>query len=145
MNKKGCKDYADQMKRAILEKNLKSYFVWLGPQPVPEKILYKGDLLVRSVRRAEPWGRDIIEAMTYGKLVIAHGSTETFIKNGVNGYLIPDFHPEEVAQRILTLIENPELYSKISEQNIQKANEILNGHQMSKRVMKTYELLGKYS
>lgn len=50
--------------------------------------------MIRPDRTGSPWGRDIIEAMSIGRSVLASGDEDVFIKNGQTGYLFP---PGDVA------------------------------------------------
>lgn len=45
--------------------------------------------MVRPDRTGSPWGRDIIEAMSIGRPIIASGEEDVFVKNGRTGYLFP--------------------------------------------------------
>jgi glycosyltransferase involved in cell wall biosynthesis len=65
------------------------------------------DIYIRPSNAGDPWGRDIIEAMAMGKVIIATGNSEFFIENGKTGYLIPPFQPTILADKITDLINNP--------------------------------------
>jgi len=65
------------------------------------------DRLSIYVRTAKPWGRDIIEVMNIGILIVACGSSGFFVKDGVTGYLVNDGEYKAAARRIVDLISNP--------------------------------------
>ena len=67
--------------------------------------------------QGEPFGKTIIEAMACAKPVIATntgGATE-IIKNNKTGILIPPAQPRQFAQKILYLLENPDIMQKLGE------------------------------
>ena len=70
-------------------------------------------VIQKSIR--EGFGLTVTEAMWKGKAVIGGnvGGIRTQIENGVNGYLVDS--PEECAWRIVELIKDPELRSRIGE------------------------------
>lgn len=71
-------------------------------------ILKAIDLYVRPSLSRDPWGRDIIEAMAMSKCVLATGSYDLFIKDGVTGYLVDSLNPEVVGNRIHELYNDTE-------------------------------------
>ena len=56
--------------------------------------------IVRPDPTGSPWGRDIIEAMSMGRPVIAAGEEEVFIKPGKNGLAV---RPGDIAHLAATL------------------------------------------
>jgi len=69
-----------------------------------------------SISGREGFGLVILEAMSYGKLVIATdipGPNE-IVKNGYNGVLVPPKDPEAIAKAIKTLASDSELRRNIS-------------------------------
>ena len=64
----------------------------------------------------EPFGLTIIEAMAYAKPVISSdcdGPSEIIIDNK-NGFLVKKKNPQEIAEAIIKLINNSEIYRNIS-------------------------------
>ena len=68
--------------------------------------LMEFDIYVRPDISGNPWGRDIIEAMSLKKTVVATGESEFYIKNGSTGYLVPIKDPSKMAERIIELIND---------------------------------------
>jgi glycosyltransferase involved in cell wall biosynthesis len=77
----------------------------------------------------EGLGLVILEAMSQGLPVIATkcGGPEEVIEDGINGYLVDYSNDENIVnvfvEKIEFLIKNPEIYEKISKNNIEKAKE----------------------
>jgi glycosyltransferase involved in cell wall biosynthesis len=57
----------------------------------PIEVIANADVLVRFSRLNDPWGRDIIEALSMGVPVVTTGNSQLLVTHGVNGYLIGDF------------------------------------------------------
>jgi glycosyltransferase involved in cell wall biosynthesis len=78
-------------------------FVFLGHVPDPERVLAACDLLIKPTREANPWGRDILEAMAQGRPVMSYGHDSTFVETDVTGVLMPDFDARRTAAQLLRL------------------------------------------
>ncbi len=62
-----------------------------------------------------PWGRDIIEAMSNGRAVIAPGNSQVFVKPGLNGFLFPPGNVQKMAEAIFSLASKPQKCAKMGE------------------------------
>ena len=131
--------YFQSLKGRMTEMGLIDYFLFLGFQEDPAPILSSSDMLIRVCRRNNPWGRDIIEALTCGKPVIATGSYDKFVKDGTNGYLFPKFDAEGIAEKICYLADNPDVVRKMGKANIEKAGRLFNGQRNAGRITAIYE------
>ena len=67
----------------------------------PESRIAASDFIVRPSRDNDPWGRDVIETMSHGKVIIATGYFDGFVKNGVNGFIIGEWDVNHVADIII--------------------------------------------
>jgi glycosyltransferase involved in cell wall biosynthesis len=85
-----------------------------GHTSMPEKVLSSAWLLIRPSRGNDPWGRDVIEALSFGVPVIATGSYDKFVINNFNGHLIESFDPESIANIIFKLENDPNEWKKLS-------------------------------
>ena len=68
-NKKKFSDY-------VKTKNYKNNFIFLGQLEKPESLLKSIDVLLKPTRLNNPWGRDILEALYFGKPVISIENTK---------------------------------------------------------------------
>ena len=59
---------------------------FIGHVNNPEKFIKESDILIRPTRENNPWGRDILEAMAFGKTIISVGTYDKFIKNDLMGF-----------------------------------------------------------
>ena len=75
----------------------------------------KVDILVNASIQPEPFGRTLIEAMAYGKVVIAPdtGGPLESIEDGVTGFHFQSGNAESLAQAILRAIDYPDIADMI--------------------------------
>lgn len=71
-------------------------------------ILSDVDIMVRPATTGDPWGRDVIEAMAMKKPLVATGTSQFYIKDGITGYLVPPNDPQALAEKIADLINDTE-------------------------------------
>jgi len=89
------------------------------------RILSASDIVVRTSRLNDPWGRDIIESMVMGRPIVATGTYDRFLENGVNGFLIPSQRTEEetireISEKLLILIRDRALRESMGKNNVIK-------------------------
>lgn len=77
-----------------------------------EKEMKNFHCIVRPDNSGLPWGRDIIEAMSSGRPVIATGSIDLFVKPGKTGWLVEPNNPEALAKIIVEAANSPELLGR---------------------------------
>lgn len=71
----------------------------------------------------ETFGRTVIEAWAHARPVVAFstGGPKYLIRDGLDGYLVPEGNEALLARRIEALIENPALAARMGEQGRQRA------------------------
>jgi colanic acid/amylovoran biosynthesis glycosyltransferase len=85
----------------------------------------------------------VIEALRMGIPIIAIGTYSKFVEDGVNGYLLPEFDAEKIAQKIIYLSGHPEVTEGIKRANIEKAKRLFNGHTNASKVEAVYDSILK--
>lgn len=80
-------------------------------------------LVLPSTSSAESLGFVLLEAMTFGLPVVASriGGIPHLIEDRVNGFLTEPKDVRAIAKAIHTLLENPDIFSSISSENLQTA------------------------
>ncbi len=96
-------------------------------------------VLVRPSLNNDPWGRDIIEAMSTGRAIIATGRYVKFVRHKENGYLVSDLHPHELAKRMGMFIANERLVSQFGRKSFNIAQSLFNPNENTCRIEKLYE------
>lgn len=101
---------------------------FLGPLYGPEKTVYfllADVVVVPSVFftiGAEVWGFVVNEAMSVSKPVIATkavGAAYDLVKDGVNGYIVPDRDPEALFEAIKLIIDKPSNEKRMGVKSLQ--------------------------
>jgi glycosyltransferase involved in cell wall biosynthesis len=111
-----------------LNENVKM-FGWIKDRRKLFEILKESDILLFTSKPGEGLGLTILEAMSQGLPIIATkcGGPEEVIEDGINGYLVNYSTDEDIVNQFVDkiefLIKNPEIYEKISKNNIEKAKE----------------------
>ena len=102
--------------KLVKKRGLEKDVIFTGFQSDPISYINVFDIFVLTSER-EGLPRVILEAMLMGKPVVASkipGVVELVIE-GETGFLVPPKNPEAFAEKILTLINNPELRKKFGE------------------------------
>ena len=97
------------------------------------------DIVVRPSLSGDPWGRDVIEAMALGKPVVATGTSEFYVENGVTGYLVPPGQPQPLAQKILALINEPAQRKDFGRRGRAKIKRICDLQQYGRKITEIYQ------
>ena len=94
---------------------IRKYITFSEPVERVEDIYNSLDICVHSALGVEPFGRVIVEAMAMELTVISTnvGGPKEIISDGEDGYLIVQGDPKILADKIIYLIENPEVRRKI--------------------------------
>lgn len=64
--------------------------------------------IVRPDHDGSPWGRDVLEAMSLGRPVLATGQEEYFISHGKNGFLVPPKDALALSRALRVIIKHKE-------------------------------------
>lgn len=91
----------------IAEQHMEDVLVMEGWVDDVEARMAAMHCIVRPDRTGSPWGRDVIEAMSMGRPVLATGTQSVFVKPGETGWLVPPDDPYELAVALTKLAENP--------------------------------------
>lgn len=89
------------------QRGVSDSFVFVGHVTEPDRVLAACDCLIKPTREANPWGRDVLEALALGRPVISYGTDATFVETGATGLLLEQFDAAETARHLLTLADDP--------------------------------------
>lgn len=81
-------------------------FTFTGHVSEPERILATVDAVIKPTREANPWGRDILEAMAAGKPVISVGVYDRFVETGATGILQAHWDVGALVEAMAQLADN---------------------------------------
>lgn len=79
--------------------------------------------IVRPDATGSPWGRDVIEAMSLGRPVLATGRENVFIREGHTGWLVPPGDAQTLAQALAGLARAPSLLGRMAKNAFDFARE----------------------
>lgn len=114
----------------------------------PERALKGCHALIQVRRHKNPWGREIMEAMSLGLPVLAWGTYEGFVEHGTNGFLVQGERQSEsgealpdvnaFAEALIRLKDDPGLYERMSTENRQKAKVLFDPSVSARKVEEIY-------
>ena len=84
----------------------------------PEPLIVVSDFIVRPSRDNDPWGRDVIETISHGKVIIAKGYFDGFVKRDANGFIVGEWDVNHVEDIIIDTWSDPDRYAKICQNAI---------------------------
>jgi glycosyltransferase involved in cell wall biosynthesis len=121
-----------------LENNVK-FLGWLSKDQL-KKLYEDVDFMVIPSIWQEPFGLTGLEAMSYGRPVIAFdvGGINEYIDNNKNGFLVKVFDVRNLAEKITELLKNEEILKKFSKKSTKKARYFSN-EIFFKKVKKLYK------
>ncbi len=89
-------------------------FLFLGHVGEPERVLRGCHINARPSRENNPWGRDSLESLAAGLPVVATGSYDRFVEDGVTGCLLPAYDADSFAAAVLRLADDPALRTRLA-------------------------------
>lgn len=119
LKRKSLEDYAKL-------KKVSEMFKFMGHIKNVDKLINGSNILIRPTREYNPWGRDVLEAMSAGKTVISVGKYDKFVKTNFTGLLQEEFNIEELVEWLLKISKNTHYlftYGKNSLAVIKKLND----------------------
>jgi len=134
----------DELKEKTKEKGLEKNVEFTGYISSEDKIkrFKEAHIFAFPTYHGEGFPTVILEAMAAGMSVVTTpiAGLVNAIENGNEGYIIQTMPPEaeEIAEKIMQLIENPELMKKISENNLFEAKEKYDVNVVSKQIGEIY-------
>ena len=104
----------EEVARALSELGIADKFLFVGHRDDVYRLIAAMDIVVLATHR-EGFGLCIAEAMAMRKPVVATavGGLLEVVEQGVTGYLHEHENSQELAERILSLIDNPEAAKKL--------------------------------
>ena len=111
----------EKLVKMVESNNMKEHFIFLGYRSDIQNVISQLDFIVLS-SLWEGLPLTPIEAFSVGKTVIgtAVDGTSEIIRDDVDGYLVEPRNPEQIADKINYLIENPEIRMELEKQARQK-------------------------
>jgi glycosyltransferase involved in cell wall biosynthesis len=124
----------------IKKKRIQEYFEIL-PQSIQISPSFFSNfhVLIRPSLYQDPWGRDIIEAMSTGRAVIATGNYSKFVRDGFNGYLVDSSDPFALAKKMEDFLLNRKSILEFSNNSFLLAKKLFDPSKNTAQIEKIYE------
>ncbi|MGF1934370.1 MAG: glycosyltransferase [Nostoc sp. ChiQUE02] len=112
----GEQDYVQRLHQQVAELGLENRVKFLGFRSDIPQLMAACDLVAHTSTSPEPFGRVIVEAMLCGKPVVAAkaGGVMELVEHGLNGFLVTPGEPQELAQVIITCLQETEITATIA-------------------------------
>lgn len=112
----GEQDYVQKLHQQVAELELENRVKFLGFRSDIPQLMAACDLVAHTSTSPEPFGRVIVEAMLSGKPVVAAkaGGVMELVEHGLNGFLVTPGEPQELAQVIITCLQETEITATIA-------------------------------
>ncbi|MEH1893224.1 MAG: glycosyltransferase family 4 protein [Nostoc sp.] len=112
----GEQDYVQQLHKQVTQLGLENRVKFLGFRSDIPQLMAACDLVAHTSTSPEPFGRVIVEAMLCGKPVVAAkaGGAMELVEHGFNGFLMTPGEAQELAQVIITCLQETEITATIA-------------------------------
>ena len=114
-------------------------FVFTGHLSDPTTVLHNSDLLFKLTRENNPWGRDILEALSCGLPVVSIGSFDKFVKTGETGLLQNEYSPEAIAKWLKDLASDQSKLVQMSKNAKRTAEKVCSAELSSNKVKAVWQ------
>ena len=123
--------------------NISQFVKFKGTFHRIQNILSSSDLLIHTPVKPEPFGRIIIEAMAMQIPVIATnlGGPSEYITNNRDGILIDTKRPDVLAEKIVQVLENPDLRQKMGEAARKTVIKQFDNKNIMKEIERIYDII----
>ena len=130
--------FIDNLKSLIGELGLENNVIFTGPRQDIPQIMNALNIIVLASKDPDPCPRVVMEGLASGRPVIAtaHGGAPEIINPGVDGLLFAPGDYQELANKIVQLIEQPDLAESIGKKAREKAENRFNIENYSGQLIK---------
>lgn len=108
------------------ESGVGDMFIFLGHVNDPGSVLSSCNALISPSRENNPWGRDVLEALSCGLPVIATGKYDKFVEDKVTGFLFNKFDVKKISDCIIELSKNKKLVKKMGKDGRKRVQKLCN-------------------
>ncbi|MBL27196.1 MAG: hypothetical protein CMM50_06560 [Rhodospirillaceae bacterium] len=122
---------------------LSRHFLFLGHVNAPEQVLAGADALIKPTRDANPWGRDIIEALAAGVPVVTLGRYNRFVEDRVTGVLQQDFDAERMAEAICGFADDRARAKALGEAGRSRVTDLCDGRARAADLFAVWESVAR--
>ncbi len=118
------------------------YFLFLGHVSEPERVILACDVVAKLTREANPWGRDIIEALGLGRPVVTLGTWDRLVEHRRTGVILTDYDRRTVLAEILRLANDRQLCHRLGEAARDRIAALCNGPERAAQLVDVWQRAG---
>jgi glycosyltransferase involved in cell wall biosynthesis len=135
--------FQQELEEKIISYGLQGYISIIKHRKDIWRILSATDIVLRTSRLNDPWGRDIIESMVMGRPIVATGIYDGFVEDGKNGFLIPPQRTERetigrIVEKLSVLMRDKELRESMGKNNVMKGRALFDPRKYALSMEKMY-------
>ena len=141
----GNEEHLEKLLSLIRKLNLEDNVIYTGDVDDIKAAIDALDILVLPSVQPEPFGGVVVEAMAFGKPVIATaigGSLEQ-VKNGVTGFLVEPGNPKALAEAIEKLINDDDLRRQMGKNGHDRYLQMFEFEDFYQKIIALYQNLSK--
>ncbi len=137
----GTGSRGDYLKKLARDKGLEESVIFTGFISDVDKLMNITDVQVNASYGTEATSLALLEGMSIGvpAVVSDFGGNPGVIKNGVNGFIVPKKNAEALADGIERLINDAELYDRLSRGAVEIFNSSFTAEAMTRQTEEVYE------
>ena len=128
-------------KDRVYASEFRDMFIFTGHLSDPTSLLRNSNLLFKLTRENNPWGRDILEALSCGLPVVSIGSYDKFVQTGKTGLLQKEYNPEAIVQWLHEMIDDQPKLAQMSKNAKRITKRLCSAETSSTRVKGVWENL----
>ena len=137
----GTGNYVDTVKRKIKELGIEDIVLYLGHIQDVTSIMNVIDVNVNASYGTEATSLSLLEGMSVGKPIIAsdYGGNPELVRNEQNGLLFKSKNSADLAEKMIQVLDNRELYNNLSEGAYKLYEKEYTSAIMTKRIETVYK------
>jgi|GEM_PF-912559 len=136
-------EFSRSIEERIEQNSVSQRIELCGHTSQPETVMASAFALIRPSRWNDPWGRDVLEATRAGVPVFATGSFDGVVEPERTGYLFDPFDANDIAEKLIALRTDAELWERLSLNAKEKGEKMYSGAHQRARVQALFEELVK--
>ena len=135
------KDYEMELHQQVERLRLKNVVHFAGFRADVAQFYSDADVVVHCSTEPEPFGMVIIEAMAYGKPVVATnlGGPREIVESGVTGLLVPPRDPLVLAQAILSIVTDSTTRERMGRAGAARVQSFFGSERMVREIGAIYD------
>jgi len=135
------KRYDHELRARVASLGLDGTVTFAGHRSDVDRFFAAADVVVHASIEPEPFGMVLVEAMAWGKPVIASdsGGPREIVRHGETGLLVPPNDPALLAHALIRLIEDSELRNRMGKAGAARFKEAFLASRMTRELEEAYE------